>query len=70
MDPYFHRRDLADAIEAGAYPKWELGIQTFPDTEDQSPRSTQAGMSVRPAGLPCGSQMGRTSVDSRASITM
>lgn len=35
MDPDFHRRDLADAIEAGAYPEWELCIQTFPDTEDQ-----------------------------------
>jgi catalase len=35
MDPDFHRRDLADAIESGAYPEWELGIQTFPDTEDQ-----------------------------------
>ncbi|MFF7159719.1 catalase [Streptomyces sp. NPDC008139] len=36
MDPDFHRRDLADAIEAGAYPQWELGVQTFPDTEDQT----------------------------------
>ncbi|MFI6350346.1 catalase [Streptomyces sp. NPDC050560] len=35
VDPDFHRRDLADAIEAGAYPQWEFGIQTFPDTEDQ-----------------------------------
>ncbi|MDX2621604.1 catalase [Streptomyces sp. NPDC013082] len=35
MDPDFHRRDLADAIEAGAFPEWELGVQTFPDTEDQ-----------------------------------
>ncbi|SFD26797.1 catalase [Streptomyces aidingensis] len=35
MDPDFHRRDLADAIEAGAYPEWELGIQTFPDTPEQ-----------------------------------
>ncbi|MFG1807632.1 catalase [Streptomyces sp. NPDC049040] len=35
MDPDFHRRDLADAIEAGAHPQWELGVQTFPDTEDQ-----------------------------------
>ncbi|MFJ2763446.1 catalase [Streptomyces prasinus] len=34
-DPDFHRRDLADAIEAGAFPQWELGVQTFPDTEDQ-----------------------------------
>ncbi|MET8223420.1 catalase [Streptomyces sp. NPDC004082] len=36
MDPDFHRRDLADAIEAGAYPQWELGIQAFPDTPDQT----------------------------------
>jgi catalase len=35
VDPDFHRRDLADAIEAGAFPQWEFGIQTFPDTEDQ-----------------------------------
>lgn len=35
MDPDFHRRDLADAIESGAYPQWELGVQTFPDTADQ-----------------------------------
>ncbi|MFS8200128.1 catalase [Streptomyces sp. CWNU-52B] len=36
MDPDFHRRDLADAIEAGAYPQWELGIQTFPDNAEQT----------------------------------
>ncbi|MBC2641028.1 MULTISPECIES: catalase [unclassified Rhodococcus (in: high G+C Gram-positive bacteria)] len=35
MDPDYHRRDLADAIESGAYPQWELGIQAFPDTADQ-----------------------------------
>ncbi|SDY36622.1 catalase [Modestobacter sp. DSM 44400] len=35
VDPDFHRRDLANAIETGAYPEWEMGIQTFPDTEDQ-----------------------------------
>ena len=35
LDPDFHRRDLADAIEAGAYPQWELGVQVMPDTEDQ-----------------------------------
>jgi catalase len=34
-DPDFHRRDLAAAIGAGAYPEWELGVQVFPDTEDQ-----------------------------------
>ncbi len=31
VDPDFHRRDLADAIEAGAYPEWEFGIQVMPD---------------------------------------
>ncbi|MFD9561820.1 catalase [Streptomyces sp. NPDC059994] len=36
IDPDFHRRDLADAIEAGAFPQWELGIQTFPDTPEQT----------------------------------
>ncbi|MEU1024424.1 catalase, partial [Streptomyces sp. NPDC005904] len=36
MDPDFHRRDLADAIEAGAFPQWELGIQVFPDNPEQS----------------------------------
>ena len=35
-DPDFHRRDLADAIESGAYPSWELGIQVFPDNAEQS----------------------------------
>ncbi|MFE2236462.1 catalase [Streptomyces sp. NPDC059442] len=36
MDPDFHRRDLADAIESGAFPQWELGIQIFPDTPEQT----------------------------------
>ncbi|MCX5269463.1 catalase [Streptomyces sp. NBC_00199] len=36
VDPDFHRRDLADAIEAGVFPQWELGIQTFPDTSEQT----------------------------------
>ncbi len=36
MDPDFHRRDLGDAIAAGAFPQWELGIQTFPDTPEQT----------------------------------
>ena len=35
-DPDFHRRDLADAIEAGNYPQWELGIQVLGDNEDQT----------------------------------
>jgi len=35
FDPDFHRRDLFDAIEAGAYPEWELGVQVMPDSEMQ-----------------------------------
>lgn len=30
-DPDFHRRDLWDAIQAGDYPEWELGVQVFDD---------------------------------------
>jgi len=33
-DPDFHRRDLWEAIEAGAFPEWELGLQLF--TEKQA----------------------------------
>ncbi|MBP2336503.1 catalase [Saccharothrix coeruleofusca] len=36
VDPDYHRRDLYDAIEAGAFPQWELGIQVFPDSPDQT----------------------------------
>ncbi|WP_029431690.1 catalase [Blastococcus sp. URHD0036] len=36
FDPDFHRRDLADAIENGAFPEWELGVQVFPDNEEQT----------------------------------
>lgn len=35
VDPDFHRRDLADAIEAGAHPEWDLGVQVFADNPDQ-----------------------------------
>ncbi len=35
-DPDFHRRDLYDAIEAGAYPQWELGVQVMPDNPEQT----------------------------------
>jgi catalase len=31
FDPDFHRRDMADAIEAGAFFEYELGIQVMPD---------------------------------------
>ncbi|WP_433824535.1 catalase [Actinoplanes sp. CA-015351] len=36
IDPDFHRRDLYDAIEAGAFPEYELGIQVFPDTAEEA----------------------------------
>ncbi|WP_299310235.1 catalase [uncultured Croceicoccus sp.] len=29
MDPDFHRRDMWDAIDAGDFPQWDLGIQVF-----------------------------------------
>jgi catalase len=31
VDPDFHRRDLAEAINAGRFPEWELGLQVMPD---------------------------------------
>ncbi|MEO7398506.1 MAG: catalase, partial [Ilumatobacteraceae bacterium] len=30
-DPDFHRRDLWAAVEQGAFPEWELGVQVFDD---------------------------------------
>lgn len=33
-DPDFHRRDLWDAIEAGAFPEWELGLQIIPEEDE------------------------------------
>jgi catalase len=35
MDPDFHRRDMADGIDNGAFLEWELGLQLLPDSEDQ-----------------------------------
>ncbi|WP_079219278.1 catalase [Herbaspirillum robiniae] len=32
-DPDYHRRDLWEAIEAGAAPEWELGLQVFSEDE-------------------------------------
>ena len=32
-DPDFHRRDLWDAIEAGNFPEWELGMQVVEEGE-------------------------------------
>lgn len=33
-DSDFHRRDLWDAIEAGQYPEWELGLQIVPEADE------------------------------------
>ncbi len=33
-DPDFHRRDLWEAIETGAFPEWELGIQLIPEADE------------------------------------
>lgn len=30
LDPDFHRRDLREAIDCGAYPEYELGVQLIP----------------------------------------
>ena len=32
-DPDFHRRDLWESIEAGAFPEYELGVQVFTEEE-------------------------------------
>jgi catalase len=35
-DPDFHRRDLWEAIDAGEYPEWELGLQIFSEEQAES----------------------------------
>lgn len=34
VDPDFHRRDLHEAIECGAYPEYELGVQLIPEKDE------------------------------------
>ncbi|KEY72471.1 hypothetical protein S7711_05146 [Stachybotrys chartarum IBT 7711] len=34
QDPDFHRKDLWEAIENGAYPKWKFGIQVLPESRE------------------------------------
>ncbi|GAA4945543.1 catalase [Actinoplanes utahensis] len=36
VDPDFHRRDLADSIDAGLFYEYELGIQVMPDSGDET----------------------------------
>jgi catalase len=33
-DPDFHRRDLWDAIESGAFAEWEFGVQIVPEEDE------------------------------------
>jgi len=33
-DPDFHRRDLWDAIESGAFPEWDFGVQIIPEADE------------------------------------
>lgn len=33
-DPDFHRRDLYEAIAAGTFPEWELGVQLIPEADE------------------------------------
>jgi catalase len=35
-DPDFHRRDLWEAIEAGAFPEWELSFQLFSEKQAEA----------------------------------
>jgi catalase len=35
-DPDFHRRDLWEAIEAGAFPEWEFGVQIFSEKQAEA----------------------------------
>jgi catalase len=35
-DADYHRRDLWEAIEAGEYPEWELGLQIFTEAQAES----------------------------------
>jgi len=36
LDPDYHRRDLWNAIEAGQYPEWELGVQLIPEGDEHA----------------------------------
>jgi len=33
-DPDFHRRDLWEAIENGAFPEWDFGVQVVPEADE------------------------------------
>jgi catalase len=35
-DPDFHRRDLWESIDKGAFPEWDLGVQLIPEEDEHS----------------------------------
>ncbi|MCT2563812.1 catalase [Chryseobacterium herbae] len=34
VDPDFHKRDLWEAIESGAFPEWDFGVQLIPEEDE------------------------------------
>lgn len=34
VDPDFHRRDIVEAVQKGAYPEYELGVQLIPEKDE------------------------------------
>ena len=58
-DPDFHRRDLWEAIEAGAYPEWELGVQVFTEEDAERVQLRRARRDQdRPGGAGAGAPVG------------
>ena len=37
-DPDFHRRDLWEAIDSGAFPEWEFGVQIVEEKDEHTNR--------------------------------
>lgn len=36
QDPDFHRKDLMESIDKGAFPRWKFGIQVIPESDEHS----------------------------------
>jgi catalase len=63
-DPDFHRRDLWEAIEAGAYPEWELGLQVIEEgDEDAFPFDLLDATKIVPEELVPVERVGRLVLD-------
>lgn len=59
-DNDYHRRDLREAIDAGNFPEWELGIQTFDQAfADKQPYDVLDATKLIPEEqIPCAPHMG------------